>query len=329
MAAKCLMCGAVVEQGFLCAKCDKPRKARTAPDLTPRSSGGTAASPAAAHAAAAIIDDFPKAPIVAFPMEATSPAITSLANVLVAAGAAAIVIGSDRNVKFVTDDVRRIFSAQTTDLTETGDIERLASIKLGELSNPATWQLPVRNLTATLVPLSGGAAGAVLVFRASDPPVEDISLRSRPPRISDLLRSVADRFTPFSELKGIRLQVDTADLEERFRDHDELADSMGVLIDNSLHYVSPGGQVVVGCRLMDHKGKPLLLFFVMDNGAIVPEHMRQVIFEPGFVWNPALRERTGRSLSRVRDFASKHGGSVWTEAKSGKACTFFLRVRPA
>jgi len=56
--------------------------------------------------------------------------------------------------------------------------------------------------------------------------------------------------------------------------------------------------------------------------------MRQVIFEPGFVWNPALKERTGRGLSRVRDFASRDAGSVWTEAKGGKACTFFLRVRP-
>ena len=71
-----------------------------------------------------------------------------------------------------------------------------------------------------------------------------------------------------------------------------------------------------------------MLFFVMDNGALVPEHMRQVIFEPGFVWNPQLHERTGRSLNKVREFAVRHGGSVWTESKSGKACTFFLRVRP-
>lgn len=307
MAAKCLMCGAIVAQGFLCAKCDQPRKRRAT--------------------ATAVIDDFPKAPL-ALPGEATSPAITSLANVLVAAGAAAIVFGADRSLKFVTDDVRRLFAAPQADLSSLANVERMASIKIGELSTPATWTLPVRNLIATLVPLSGGAGGAVLVFRASETVTDDTTLRSRAPRVGDLLRTVVDRFTPFSELKGIRLQVDSPDLDERFRDRDELADALGALIDNSLHYVPPGGQVVTGCRMMDHKGKPLLLFFVMDNGPLVPEHMRQVIFESGFVWNPSLRERTGRGLSKVREFATRHGGSVWTEAKSGKACTFFLRVRP-
>jgi hypothetical protein len=63
-------------------------------------------------------------------------------------------------------------------------------------------------------------------------------------------------------------------------------------MDNSMHYVPPGGQVVIGVRWMEHKGKPLLLFFVMDN------------------------------------FAVAHEGSVWVESKTGKACTFFMRVRP-
>jgi GNAT superfamily N-acetyltransferase len=84
----------------------------------------------------------------------------------------------------------------------------------------------------------------------------------------------------------------------------------------------------IGVRLMEHKEKPLLLFFVMDTGPLVSEHLRQVIFEPGFVCNPAASERTGRDLYKVRDFAITHAGSVWVDSKSGKTCTFFLRVRP-
>jgi signal transduction histidine kinase len=79
---------------------------------------------------------------------------------------------------------------------------------------------------------------------------------------------------------------------------------------------------------MEHKGKPLLLFFVIDNGPLVPEAMRQAIFEPDFVWSPASQERSGRALFKIREFAVSHGGSVWVESKTGKACTFFLRVRP-
>ena len=44
---------------------------------------------------------------------------------------------------------------------------------------------------------------------------------------------------------------------------------------------------------MEHKEKPLLLFFVMDNGPLAPEQLRQVIFEPGFACNPASSQRTG------------------------------------
>lgn len=325
MDAKCLMCGGAVAQGLLlCDKCDRPRKPKTVATAAVGSS--TANRPVAA--ATAVIDDFPKAAIVPFPLEAASTALTSLANVLVAAGAPAVVIGADRTIKFVTDEVRIVFGAPNAGLSSISDVERLASIKIGELANEASWVLPVRNLVATLVPLSGGAAGAVLVFRAVEGSVDDPIAQARAPKIADLLRSVIGRFTPFSELKGIRMQVDAPDLEERFKDHDALGDALGILIDNALHYVAPGGQVVTGCRMMEHKGKPLLLFFVMDNGPAVPEHMRQVIFESGFVWNPALHERTGRSLWKVREFAAGHGGSVWTDAKSGKACTFFLRVRP-
>jgi signal transduction histidine kinase len=146
--------------------------------------------------------------------------------------------------------------------------------------------------------------------------------------VTDVVRRVADRFVPFADLKNVQLQVDAQDLEERFADHDQLADALGILMDNAMHYVPAGGQVVVGVRWMEHKGKPLLLFFVMDNGPVVPENLRQSIFEPEYVWNPTSSERTGRSLFRAREFAVAHAGSVWVESKTGKACTFFLRVRP-
>ena len=146
--------------------------------------------------------------------------------------------------------------------------------------------------------------------------------------MTEVIRGVADRFRSFGELKGITLQIDVPDLEERFTGAEQLREALSTLMDNALHYVPPGGQVVLGVRWMEHKGKPLLLFFVMDNGPIVPEALRGAIFEPNFAWNPASIERTGRGLFKVREFAVAHEGSVWAESKSGKACTFFLRVRP-
>ena len=422
MASKCFMCGREISSGILCDKCDRPRKSRTEspktvaipsfrtdghpatpaaappkpPKVEPKPEPKPApapkppiapSAPVAATAAAPAVDPFPKAPVVPFPVEAASPSITSIVNVLVAAGVASILVGPDRSVKFVSDEAKRLFNASQNDLMNLGFIESAAGIRVSELSVPASAGVRVRNqnLLYSLVPLSGGAAGAVLIFRWAEgitsahasfatyvretvfepmrllreslvanaksrgrdallevyaatsvqilsslelaPGVEENAARPVP-TVTEIVRRVADRFVPYADLKNISLQVDAQELNERFADHDQLTDSLAILMDNAVHYVPAGGQVVVGVRWMEHKGKPLILFFVMDNGALVPEHLRQSIFEPGFVWQPSAPERTGRGLFKCREFAVAHSGSVWVESKSGKACTFFMRVRP-
>ena len=397
MARKCFMCGREVTEGILCEKCDKPRK-KSNPVETAAPETRTAPSPAAtpksgsgAHAAVAPnvdVDPFPKAPVLPFPVESASPAITSVVNLLVAAGVASALVGPDRSVKFVSDEARKLFDATQSELSTLAAIEGRAGIRIGDLSvgTSAGVRLGIRNFIYTLVPLSGGASGAILVFRPADlmnethasfvtyvretvlgplralrdslraaaqsrkdhflsdsaasvelvlsslelaPEVEEPVSTIRPvPAVTEVVRRVAERFRAYADLKGIRIDVDVQELEERFSDHEQLSESLAILMENALHYVPGAGQVVIGVRWMEHKGKPLLLFFVMDNGPVVPEAMRQAIFEPSFAWNPSSPDRTGRGLFRCREFAVAHGGSVWVESKTGKACTFFLRVRP-
>ncbi|HEX6100749.1 MAG TPA: HAMP domain-containing sensor histidine kinase [Thermoanaerobaculia bacterium] len=407
MARKCFMCGGEVTEGILCGKCDKPRRksgpaqqmAETKPPVAepppvqappapaPTSSRGDSGRQAvivSAHAE----DPFPKAPVVQFPVESASPAITSVVNLLVAAGGASILVGPDRSVKFVSDDAKKLFDATQAELSQLSAIEAKTGIRVGDLSIPTSAGVRIgnRNFIFTLVPMSGGASGAALVFRHTDPmneahasfvtyvretvfgplralrdsldaaasskndhfladatssldqvlsslelapEVEEASFAVRPvPTVTEVVRRVAERFRAHADLKGIRLDIDVQELEERFGDHEQLADSLAILMENALHYVPASGQVVIGVRWMEHKGKPLLLFFVMDNGAMVPEPLRQAIFEPSFTWNPSSPDRTGRGLFRTREFAVAHAGSVWVESKTGKACTFFLRVRP-
>jgi hypothetical protein len=410
------MCGREIAGGILCDKCDKPRK-KSSPDVmaaepaeernapvaepparsAPRPAAETAAAPQdtqsnaqpfSTAATAPQIDPFPKAPVLPFPLESASPAITSVVNLLVAAGVPSIILGPDKGVKFVSDEAKKLFDAPQSDLSNLKFLETQAGVRIGDLSVPTSVGIRVRNsnLLFTLVPLSGGASGAVLVFRPADamyaahpsfvtyvretvlgplralrdsltaaamtrndhflsdsaaavdqvlsslelaPEVEETATTMRPvPTATEVVRRTADQFRAHADLKGITLQVDVQDLEERFTDHHQLGQSLSILMENALHYVPSGGQVVIGVRWMEHKGKPLLLFFVMDNGPIVPEELRTAIFEPSFVWSPSSAMRTGRGLFRIREFAVAHNGSVWVESKTGKACTFFLRVRP-
>ena len=404
MARKCFMCGNEIAGGILCEKCDKPRK-KSGAQAPVASSQPPVASPPTANrqpfdsaqgrpptrsgaveALAPERDPFPKAPVLPFPVESASPAVTSVVHLLVAAGGASVLIGPDRSVKFVSDEAKKLFDATQSELAQLSAIEAKANIRVTDLSVPTTAGVRIgsRNFIYTLVPMSGGASGAVLVFRHADPmneghasfityvretvfgplsavrdslrarsrndhflndaaatieqvlsslelapEVEEESRGVRPvPTVTEVVRRVAERFRAHADLKGIRLDIDVQDLEERFADHDQLADALAILMENALHYVPAGGQVVIGVRWMEHKGKPLLLFFVMDNGPVVPEALRQTIFEPSFTWSPSSPERTGRALFKTREFAVAHAGSVWVESKTGKACTFFLRVRP-
>ena len=374
MARKCFMCGREIATGILCEKCDKPRKQRAQEQTTQ-----------GVHA----LDPFPKAPVVPFPVQSSTPAITSIVNLLVASGVASVLLGADKSVKFISDEAKKLFDVSQTDVSTVRFIEEKTGIRIGDLTVPvyAGVRMRERNLMYSLVPMPGGAGGAVLFFRDTDPMnesnasfmtyvqetvigplrslrealfaasragsrdplladsaatldqvlsslelapgVDERRTTARPvPTVTEVVRRVADRFVPYADAKGVRLQVDVQELEERFADHDQLTDSLAMLMDNALHYVPAGGQVVIGVRWMEHKGKPLLLLFVMDTGALVPESLRQVIFEPSFVWNASAPERTGRGLFKCREFAMAHGGSVWFESKSGKACTFFLRLRP-
>jgi hypothetical protein len=384
------MCGREISTGILCEKCDKPRKKDAAgggqapSPVQPNTESKTGGAPGL-HAHAHALDPFPKATIVPFPVESASPAVTSVVDLLAATGAPSILLGPDKSVKYVSDSAKTLFDATQADLASARFIEEKTGVRIGDLSVAVSAGMRIResNVLYSLVPMSGGAGGAVLIFRPVDatneshasfigyvretvlnplrslrevlssrhgdpliadtattveqvlssleiaPGIDERTPKAKPvPGVIEVVRRVADRFVPYADMKGIKLQVDVPDLDERFADHDRLAESLAILMDNALHYVPASGQVVIGLRSMEHKGKPLLLFFVMDNGALVPESLRQVIFEPSFVWNAAAPERTGRGLFKCREFSLAHGGSVWVESKTGKACTFFLRVRP-
>ena len=387
------MCGGdVAGGGILCPKCDKPKKTRAeslALENVAAGAPGVARMSTSSGPASALLDaPIPRTPSGAFALESVSTTNSTIIGILNAAGAAAVFIGADRSVKFVSEEAKKLFDSSKTALT-LKTIESQTGLQIGSVSKPASagLRLKNRNLMFSLVPISGGAAGAVLVFRHADPineanasfvtylretvfgPLKQLrdtlqtaartrsgepvfadaaatvdhvlsSLELAPgiddaapaientPTVTEVVQSVADKYQPFTEPKAIQLQVDAQDLNDRLADSDALAESLGILMENAIHYAPHQGQVVIGVRSMEHKGKPLLLFFVMDNGPLVPEEARQAIFEPSFVWNANAPHRTGRRLYTARQFAAAHSGSVWVESKTGKACTFFLRVRP-
>jgi hypothetical protein len=335
-------------------------------------------------------EPFPKAPIVPFPVESTSIAPTSICDVLTAAKLPSLLVGSDRSVKYCSGEAHVLLSLEPSSLPTLEKVEKHMGFMVPTLNAPFTKDVTIgsHKIVFSVVPLSGGTGGAVLILRPSDPAVAmqssfvnyaqetiieplrglrevltaaakhrkqdpilsdaastidqiltsfelapgveetETMTSTTAPRVDDVVRRVGDRFTPVAARKGVLLQLDAHETDDTFRNHHDLEEVLVLLMENSLHYTPEGGQIVLGLRSLEHKGKPLLLFFVMDSGPHVPEELREKIFSAGFSPKATTEERSGRGLSRCKDFAVQHGGSIWVESKTGKACTFFMRVRP-
>ena len=75
-------------------------------------------------------------------------------------------------MKFVSDEAKKLFDAPQSDLATLQQIETAgrhrASASCPSRRRPAL-RIGDRNILYTLVPISGGASGAVLVFREADP----------------------------------------------------------------------------------------------------------------------------------------------------------------
>lgn len=393
MKTNCLMCGREVSQGIVCEKCDRPKR-------SVKGSGGAAAAlevelPVRETAEPAS-DPFPKAPVVPFPRESSSVALTNMYEVLVASGSASVLLDSSRQVKYVAPLAQRALGLASAEGVTVRQIESLLGFTVPESGQTFSLTLTLGGVktAVSVIPLSGGSGGHVIllrsdekeresalmtfvreavttplgalqaalaaaVLRRKDPLLQDAvntidqilsSLELAPgdsiqppprpartakpapaakmPRIADLLSKLIASHGELAEIRGVKLQLDAPATDETFQNAGQLEGALGILLDNAINYVPDGGQVVLGLRFLEHKGRPLLLFFVMDNGPVVPEELRDRIFESGFTPDPTDDVRTGKQLATVRDFAVAHGGQVWVESKTGKACTFFLRVRP-
>ncbi len=141
-----------------------------------------------------------------------------------------------------------------------------------------------------------------------------------------ILDTLKARYEPSAESKGVKLQVETIDQEIDVEDARGLSNAVGIYLENSLRYVPRGGQIAFGARRMEHKGMPILLFFVMDNGPVIAPEKREAIYSPDYLPAPDAATRTAVRFAEVRGYAISRGGKAWMEAKTGKACTFFLSV---
>jgi signal transduction histidine kinase len=143
---------------------------------------------------------------------------------------------------------------------------------------------------------------------------------------AEVLRDVAQGFTPAAELAGIALRVELEGAPMSVRADDErLHQMVGALVDNALRHTPSGGDVVL-------EGGPragAVELAVRDSGPGIPPEDLSHVFERFYRADPS-RERTsgtsGLGLSIVRALADAQGGSAGVENVTPHGARFWIRL---
>ncbi|MEO6462043.1 MAG: hypothetical protein ABIP29_03120, partial [Candidatus Eisenbacteria bacterium] len=112
-------------------------------------------------------DPFPKAPVVPFPRESTTIGLTSMYDVLVSAGIPSALISGDRSVKFVSPPAQELLGLSADDNVSLKQLEMLLGFSVPDSGQTfsLTVMLQGKKTNITVVPLSGGAGGHVVILK--------------------------------------------------------------------------------------------------------------------------------------------------------------------
>jgi C4-dicarboxylate-specific signal transduction histidine kinase len=116
-------------------------------------------------------------------------------------------------------------------------------------------------------------------------------------------------------------------------DPDELGRAVQALVQNALDAVADGGSADAPASdrrvaVRTRRAGGVIRVEVVDNGAGVPAHLHDRVFEPFFTTRPAGSGRLGLGLSVAHGVARGHGGTLEVGEGDGARFTLTLPAVP-
>lgn len=166
-------------------------------------------------------------------------------------------------------------------------------------------------------------AGSLLTLARAD--AGQIPLAFESLSLTDVVASATEQVAPMARERGVKLQITPSATVTIQADEDLLLHLLLNLLDNAIKYTPAGGQVSVGCRLVDAQVE----LWVRDTGCGIPEEQLPYIFDRFYRVDKARSRREGGAglgLAISRWIAEAHGGSISVESAEGKGATFAVRL---
>jgi signal transduction histidine kinase len=137
--------------------------------------------------------------------------------------------------------------------------------------------------------------------------------------IAAIAKEVADIYAPIAEARGLSLHLRIETAAEAIGDHDLLVEALANLVDNSIKFTPPGGQITIGVSRND--AGPVLR--VTDTGPGIPPAERELVLRR-FYRGGKSRQVPGHGLglNLVAAIARLHNFQLVIE--DGPGCTLAL-----
>jgi two-component system sensor histidine kinase NblS len=144
----------------------------------------------------------------------------------------------------------------------------------------------------------------------------------------EIIAQVLEVYQEAAKKKRVELRNDAQDgLPAVWADKNHLIQMLTNLVDNSLKYTPPEGEVWIAAREFEVGAEPHLEVAVGDTGGGIPPEEHERIFDRFYrgTNNIPGSTGTGLGLAIVQELIQQHGGTVTLESKLGEGSVFALQ----
>ncbi len=139
--------------------------------------------------------------------------------------------------------------------------------------------------------------------------------------VTALINEICTSLSPLANKKDINLVLNLEDDVRLLADEDKIWESIFNILDNSIKYTSPNGQVKIALET-DVNG---IYITIKDNGIGMPQTEANKIFDRFYRIDKARARETGGTglgLAIALSAVQLHGGDITVESMEGKGSTF-------
>jgi len=135
--------------------------------------------------------------------------------------------------------------------------------------------------------------------------------------------------SPAANDQGVRIQVEVAEAPRVDVPEHVIGEVVRGLLSNALHALKGREEAAIWVRLEPYRtAGAKVVARIEDNGAGVPENIREHLFEP-FVSQSSGRERLGLGLFLAASLLDMYDGRIRYETRSGGGASFVIELPPA